>query len=87
MKILFAARVARYDLLRAMQGLAARVMKWSVDCDKALHRLTCYINSTLDIKLKAFIGDPLNECKVWCFADADLAGEYDNRSTTVVFSL
>eukprot|EP00435_Cladocopium_sp_Y103_P069367 s912_g33.t1 len=42
MKILFAARMARYDLLRAVQGLAARVTKLSADCDKALHRLICY---------------------------------------------
>ena len=44
MKILFAARMARYDLLRAVQGLAARVTKWSSDCDKALIGLyICYI--------------------------------------------
>jgi len=48
MKVLFAARMARFDLLRAVQGLAAQVTKWSADCDKALHRLTCYVNSTLD---------------------------------------
>ena len=30
MKLLFAARMARFDLLRAVQGLAARVTKWSV---------------------------------------------------------
>ena len=85
MKILFAARMARYDLLRAVQGLAARVRKWSTDCDKALHRLICYIHSTLDHKLKAFVGDRIQECKLWCFADADHAGEYDNKSTTGCF--
>lgn len=63
MKILFAARMARYNLLRAVQGLAARVTKWSADCDKALHRLICYIHSTLDHKLKAFVGDPIKECR------------------------
>ena len=82
MKILFAARMARYDLLRAVQGLAARVTKWSQDCDKALHRLVCYINSTLKYKQKAFIGDPINLCRLWLFADADHAGEYDSRSTS-----
>ena len=41
MKILFAARMARCDLLRVVQGLAARVTKWSTDCDKALYRLIC----------------------------------------------
>ena len=83
MKILFAARMARFDLLRAIQGLAARVTKWSADCDKALHRLVCYINSTLDYKQRAFIGDQVTDCKLWLFADADHAGEYDNRSTSV----
>ena len=38
----------------------------------------CYIHSTL----RAFIGDSISDCKLWCFADADHAGEYDNRSTT-----
>ena len=85
MKILFAARMARYDLLRAVQGLAARVTKWSPDCDKSLHRLICYIHSTLDYKLKAFVGDKISDCKLWCFADADHAGEYDNKSTTGCF--
>ena len=82
MKVLFAARMARFDLLRAVQGLAARVTKWSADCDKALHRLICYINSTLDYKQRAFIGDRVDECRLWLFADADHAGEYDNRSTS-----
>ena len=85
MKILFAARVARYDLLRAVQGLAARVTKWSTACDKALHRLICYIHSTLDHKLKAFAGYKIHACHLWCFADADHAGEYDNKSTTGCF--
>ena len=42
MKVLFAACMARFDLLRATQGLASRVTKWSPDCDKSLHRLMCY---------------------------------------------
>ena len=85
MKILFAARMARFDLLRAVQVLAARVTKWSTECDKALHRLVCYIHSTLDLKLRTFIGDSINECKLWCFADVDHAGDYDNRSTSGCF--
>ena len=54
MKLLFAARMARYDLLRAVQGLASRVTKWSSECDKSLHRLMCYVNSTLDVKLRSY---------------------------------
>ena len=59
MRLLFAARMARYDLLRAVQGLASRVPKWSTECDKSLHRLMCYANSALDIKLRPYIGDPV----------------------------
>ena len=51
MKILFAARMARWDLLRATQSLASRVTKWSKDCDAALRRLVCYINSSLDVRM------------------------------------
>ena len=47
-KILFATRMARWDLLRASQSLANRVTKWSRYCDVALHRLVCYIYSSLD---------------------------------------
>ena len=82
MKHLFAARMARFDLLRAVQGLAARVTKWSVDCDKALHWLMCYVQSTLRDKMPGFVGDSLDKCNLWLFADSDHAGEQDNRSTS-----
>ena len=81
MKILFAARMARWDLLRATQSLASRVTKWSRDCDAALHRLVCYINSSLDVRMQGFIGDRVNECKLWLFSDADWSGEHDRKST------
>ena len=65
MKLLFAARMARYDLLRAVQGLASRVTKWSSDCDKALHRLMCYVDSTKEFTMRGFIGDEIKHCKLW----------------------
>ena len=82
MKVLFATRMARYDLLRATQGLASRVTKWSSECDKGLHRLMCYIHSTLDKTMVGFVGDAPDQCKVWLFADSDHAGEHDSRSTS-----
>ena len=82
MKILFAARMARWDLLRAMQSLASRVTKWLRDCDVPLHRLVSYINSSLDIRMQGFIGDKIGDCKLWLFCDADWAGEYDSKSTS-----
>ena len=82
MKILFAARMARYDLLRATQSLASRVSKWSTECDSALHRLVSYIHCSKDLKMRGFIGDKFSDCRLWLFADADWAGEYDSHSTT-----
>ena len=82
MKLLFAARMARYDLPRAVQGLASRVTKWSSDCDKALHRLMCYVDSTKDFTMRGFIGDESKHCKLWLLADSDHAGEHDNKSTS-----
>ena len=70
MKVLFAARMAR-----------SRVTKWSRDCDVGLHRLICYINSSLDLKMQGFIGDRVSDCKLWLFCDADWSGEHDNKST------
>ena len=82
MKILFAARMARYDLLRATQSLASRVTKWSEDCNVGLHRLVSYIQSTLDLTMQSFIGDRFRDCQLWLFADADFAGEPESKSTT-----
>ena len=85
MKVLFAARMARFDLLRATQGLASRVTKWSVDCDQALFRLMCYIHTTVDRKMHGFVGDPSSRTRLWLFADSDHAGEHDSRSTSGCF--
>ena len=82
MKVLFAARMARWDLLRATQALASRVTKWSRDCDVALHRLISYINSSLEVRMRGFIGDRVQDCKLWMFCDADHAGSHDSKSTS-----
>ena len=42
----------------------------------------CYIHSTIDQKLQAFVGDNIVDCKLWPFADAAHAGEYNNRCTS-----
>ena len=58
LKILYAARMARFDLLRATCYLATRITKWSKQCDRMLHRLVAYINSTLDVYMTGWIADP-----------------------------
>ena len=41
MKMLYAARMARYDLVCAIQKLAVCVTTWSPVNDRGLHRLVC----------------------------------------------
>ena len=46
MKVLYAARYARLDLLRAVCFLAQYISRWGQFCDRRLHRLMCYTNTT-----------------------------------------
>ena len=82
MKILFAARMAWPDLLRATQSLASRVTKWSIERDIALHRLVSYVHSSTKVYMEGFVGDSFDDCQLWLFADADHAGEFDSKSTS-----
>ena len=82
MKIWFAARMARPDLLRATQSLASHVTNWSVECDIALHRLVAYAHSSTKVVMEGFVGDSFDDCELWLFADADHAGEFDSKSTS-----
>jgi RNA:NAD 2'-phosphotransferase (TPT1/KptA family) len=86
MKCLYAARMARYDLLRPVTGLARRITKWNRQCDKMLHRLMCYINSTLDLTLTGWIADEATHLELVLYCDADLAGDkLDGKSQSGMF--
>jgi hypothetical protein len=66
--------------------LARKVTKWDEACDRKLHRLVCYINCTLDLKLYAWVGDPLAKVTLDMWTDADLAGDPDeSKSTSGIF--
>ena len=75
MKVLYGARVTRYDLLRAVNGLATEIAKWIPRCDMRLHRLMGYICHTLDMKLYGWVGDKVESLRLDLFVGADLAGE------------
>ncbi len=86
MKILYGARVARYDLLRPVQALASKLTKWTKLCDKSLHRLVSYINQTADTCLFGWVGDSMDRVKLVLYCDADLASDRnDNKSTSGVY--
>ena len=61
MKLLYAARIARFDLLRSINALARNVTKWTQDDDARLHHLMCYVNSTLSLKMIGWVGDKIED--------------------------
>ena len=87
MKILWAARLARPDLLRVISGLATKVCKWTTKEDKALYRVICYIESSMEFQLTGWVGDPLADVSPHLYADADFAGSSSQKSTSGVWSV
>ena len=86
MKILYGARTARLDLLRAVSHLACFFTKWTPECDKKLHRLVSYIHSTYHVRMMGWVGDSLERLEPHMFADADFAGCVSTqRSTSGLF--
>ena len=86
MKILYGARAARYDLLRAIRGLATCFTKWTTTNDRQLVRLIAYLNSTLELKMIGHVGDPIENLVLSLYTDADHAGcTRTMKSTSGVF--
>ena len=67
---------------RPSLDLAARLTKWSTACDRKLHRLVSYINSTPDIVLVGWVGDEARDLFLKLFVDADYAGDRLTKCST-----
>ena len=61
MKVLYGARMARWDLLHTVCKLACWVTKRDEHREKQLYRLMCYIHSTLKRELVAWIAQDPHE--------------------------
>ena len=60
--------------------------KWCPECDRRLHRLVSYLQTTREVQQYAYVGDNFLDCKLALFCDADFAGDKsDSRSTSGVF--
>ena len=83
LKVLYFARMNRTDLLWSVNSLAREVTKWTVACDKRLHRLICYINCTTTYVQQCWVGNKISDCKLGLFCDASFAGDLkDSKSTS-----
>ena len=74
--------MARHDILRAVCHTASCVTKWTEQNDLDLYRIVCYKNSTLDYRQVCWVGDPAEDLKIWCWADADFAGDPRTQRST-----
>ena len=82
MAALYGGRLVRFDLLRAIQRVAEKFHAWTPLETKKLRRLVEYINSSLDIRSYAFIGDPWDQLELQVFVDADWASDRSDLKST-----
>ena len=83
MKVLFAARLCRPDLLVAITRLASKVSCWQLCHDRALKRLFAYIAHHSDLELFGNISTAdLSDCEVVMSPDADLNGDMETSKST-----
>ena len=82
MKVLWAARLCRRDLLRAVNRLATCVAKWTSEADLMLYRLMGYIASTKHLRMFCWVGDELAMIIPHLFADSDLGGCSESQRST-----
>ena len=83
LKCLYMTRLARPELCWAVNSLAREVTRWTVACDKRLHRLICYIHFNRKAVIKSWVGDEPGKCKLMLFCDASFAGDLkDSKSTS-----
>jgi len=83
MTLLYSVRLARFDMFKALNFLAKRITRWDEKCDRRLHRLMCYVQTTVDYQMVGWMGDNPDELTPHLFCDADFAGcPYTLKSTT-----
>ena len=81
-QLLYGARFARQDLLRAIAALARKVTKWRPMQDVQLHRLVSYVKSTLSHRQYARAGDSIEDLEFHLYTDADLASDPEDSVST-----
>ena len=82
MKLLYGARIARFDLLRQVNRLARNVHKWTDSDDRGLHHLMCYVHHTKHWRMVGWVGDPMDDVRLALYADADFAGCVESLRST-----
>ena len=75
MKMLWLARLSRPDVSHAVTRLASGITRWSINHDKMLYRLACYLNSTIEYGVHCFVKGNPSTISLHLYTDADLGGD------------
>ena len=87
MKLMYGARMALPYLCVVISRLSSQISRWTRESDRRLHRVYCYLQHALDIKLRGSLstGD-FENMKIVAWPDADLSGDpMDTKSTSGYF--
>lgn len=71
-ELLYAARIARFDLLRSINMLARNVTKWTKLDDIKLHHLMSCVKATKGQNLIGWVGTDLKSLQIFIAADYSL---------------
>ena len=82
LKILWLTRRVRPDTYWAVNALAREVNRWTVACDKRLHRLIGYLRWSKYHSLQMIVGNAPKDCCIMYFADADFASSLKDTNFT-----
>ena len=82
MKLLWVARICRFDIMKAVTHLASFTSKWEPVHDIKLKRLMGYLAGTKEYCLYGWIGDRMEDLDPCLYADSDFAGCTTTRKST-----
>ena len=80
---LYGARFVLMGLLCVIGFLACAFTRWSTTCDKRLHRLVSYIDSTVNACQVGWVADPLSSPFPVLYANADFAGCMNTQRSNI----
>ena len=75
MKILYGAKMARYDLLHSCQILDCQIIKWIRICNLRLFRIVAYLHQRIELTMFGKVGENLKASRRWLYTDADSAAD------------
>lgn len=83
MKVLYAARAYRWDLLWTIDWLARHMAEWSKVCDIKLKRCIAYKRTTEKFVMQVYVSIPIHLCNVAMFSDVDFARDIATSKSTL----